>query len=313
MSTLEWTAPAGAGRLDRALAEAMPELSRARIQALCAEGRVTADGRALAGKDKVAEGVVVTLEVPEAQPVALVGEHHGLDVLFEDAHVVVVVKPAGMPTHPGPGHATGTLVHALLGQVRSLSGIGGEIRPGIVHRLDAGTSGVMVAAKDDAAHRGLAEQFAVHSVERRYLALVHRVPAFDRGVQRSSIGRDPTHRTRMASVASGGRDAVTHWEVRGRGDRVALLECRLETGRTHQVRVHLSELGHPIVGDPLYGRRDCVPPAGIRAAVEALEHPLLHAYRLAFTHPVTGERIERSAEVPEVFRGVCATAGIAVG
>jgi 23S rRNA pseudouridine1911/1915/1917 synthase len=310
---LEWIAPAGAGRLDRALADAFPELSRVRIQALCADGRVTTDGRALAAKEKVGEGTAVEIEVPEAVSIALIPEHHSLPVLFEDAHVVVVVKPAGMPTHPGPGHATGTLVHALLGQVNSLSGIGGEIRPGIVHRLDAGTSGVMVAAKDDAAHRALAEQFAVHSVERRYLALVHRVPAFDRGVQRSSIGRDPSHRIRMASVEHGGREAITHWEVRGRGDRVALLECRLETGRTHQVRVHLSEMGHPIAGDALYARRDCVPPAGIRAAVEALEHPLLHAYRLAFTHPVSGERVDRSAPVPEPFIHVCAAAGIAVG
>lgn len=303
--------PAGAGRIDRALADAFPDLSRARLQALIEEGAVTVDGAPPRPSAKLPVGTVVQVEVPPVREVDLVAEDLPLPLLYADDDLVVVYKPAGMVVHPAAGHPTGTMVNALLHHVPTLSGIGGEHRPGIVHRLDAGTSGVMVVATNDSAHRGLSEQFRVHSIERRYLALVHRTPRFDRGTFRSSLGRDPVERLKMTSVASGGREAITHWEVRSRGDRVALVEAKLETGRTHQVRVHLSEAGHPILGDSTYGRRECVAPAGIRALVDALDHPLLHAWCLAFTHPRTGERLRFTAPPPDDFVRVAVAAGLA--
>lgn len=308
-----WTAPTDAPRLDRALAVAFPELSRARVQALVASGNVLVEGRPARASQRVHAGQTVELEVPDAAPAVPAPENLPLHVLHDDDDVIVVVKPAGMVVHPAAGHGSGTMVNALLHHATGLSGIGGVARPGIVHRLDVGTSGVMVVAKHDRAHRALTEQFSVHSVERRYLAVVHRVPNLDRGTFRSQLARDPDDRLRIASVAEGGRLAVTHWEVRARGDRVALLECRLETGRTHQVRVHLSEAGHPIVGDRTYARRDCVAPGAVRAAVEALTHPLLHAYCLAFDHPDARRgRVRFTFGPPGDFVEVCARAGLVV-
>jgi 23S rRNA pseudouridine1911/1915/1917 synthase len=307
--TLRWTAPAGAPRLDKALAEAFPRLSRARLQALIAAGHVLVDGAPARGSLRPDAGVCVEVRIPDLISSTLAPERLDVPVLFEDEHLMVVVKPAGMVVHPAPGHASGTLVHAMLGQAEGLSGIGGEERPGIVHRLDAGTSGVMVVAKSDAAHRGLSDLFRVHDIDRRYLAVVHRVPRFDRGTIRSKLARDPRDRQRFAS-GERGRDAVTHWEVRATADRLALLECRLETGRTHQVRVHLSEAGHPVVGDRTYARRDCVAPGAVRALAEALDHPLLHAFRLAFRHPVGGRPLAFDAEPPADFATFCAAAGL---
>jgi 23S rRNA pseudouridine1911/1915/1917 synthase len=260
-----------------------------------------------------------------------------LEVMHEDDDVIVIVKPAGMVVHPAPGHSGGTLVNALLGRLGHLSSIGGVERPGIVHRLDAGTSGVMVVAKNDVAHRRLSETFAAHDLDRRYLAVVHRVPLHDGGVIRSELARDPQNRLRIASVpvrldlpepddlfeddededveampSRRGRRAVTHWRVRARGDRVALVECRLETGRTHQVRVHLSEAGHPIVGDTTYARRDCIAPAALRPRVEALDHPLLHAFHLAFPHPRDGRALAFTTPPPADFVEVCALAALPV-
>lgn len=339
MEKLRWVAPPGAGRLDKALAEAFPDLSRARVQALIAEGAVTVDGEPARASAKVPIGAVVELTVPPPVEARVEAEDIPLEVLHEDAHLVVLVKPAGMVVHPSPGHFHGTLVNALLGRAGSLSSIGGVARPGIVHRLDAGTSGVMVVAKDDVTHRALSELFARHDLERRYVAVVHRAPIFDGGTFRSELARDPKDRLRIASVPveeaapamvepirwgdedddeleldtpaperRRGRLAVTHWRVLGRADRLGLVECRLETGRTHQVRVHLSEAGHPIVGDTLYGRRDCVPPRSIRTLAEALTHPLLHAWHLGFRHPRTGETIACSAPPPPEFLAVCAAA-----
>lgn len=310
--TRTWTAPYGAGRLDRSLAQAFPDLSRARIQALIASGNVTAAGEPVKGSLHPEAGTVIDMIIPDVTRLDAAPEQLDVPILYEDEDLVVVYKPAGMVVHPSAGHSGGTLVNAMLAQADSLSGIGGVERPGIVHRLDGGTSGVMVVAKNDAAHQGLTTQFAAHTIDRRYLAMIHRVPRFDRGTFRSSLGRDPRDRMKVASVERGGRDAVTHWEIRARGDRVALVECRLETGRTHQVRVHLSEAGHPVVGDTMYGRRDCIAPAGIRVMVEALSHPLLHAFRLSFTHPRTGETITHEVRPPDDFLALCAAANLAV-
>ncbi|MFZ5481008.1 MAG: RluA family pseudouridine synthase [Myxococcota bacterium] len=329
--TLLWIARPGSPRLDRALAAAFPQLSRARIQQLIEAGHVTVDGAPARASAKPAAGQEVRVEVPDAVVSEVVAEDVPLDVLHEDDDVLVLVKPAGMVVHPAPGHPGGTLVNALLGRLGNLSTIGGVARPGIVHRLDAGTSGVMVVAKNDRAHRRLSKTFAAHDLDRRYLAVVHRVPLHDGGVIRSELARDPRDRLRFASVPTRldlaeldedeleeaaspkrGRPAVTHWRVRARGDRIALVECKLETGRTHQVRVHLSEAGHPIVGDAAYARRDCIAPAGIRARVEALDHPMLHAFHLAFPHPRDGRRIAFTTPPPADFVEVCALAGLPV-
>ncbi len=307
-----WVASPGADRLDRSLAAAWPDLSRARVQALLAEGRIRVDGERARASDRPRPGATVVAVIPDAAPAEPEPQELPLTVLYQDDDLLVILKPAGMVVHPSAGHADGSLVNALLHHATGRSGIGGVARPGIVHRLDAGTSGVMVVAKHDVAHRGLTEQFTVHSVERRYLAVVHRVPHVDRGTIRSQLARDPDSRLRIASVESGGRRAVTHWEVMARGDRIALLECRLETGRTHQVRVHLSESGHPIVGDRTYSRRDCVAPAALRTHVEALDHPLRHAWLLAFDHPISGARVRFTAPPPADFLDMCARAELPV-
>ncbi len=312
-----WVAPEwGAERLDRALAEAFPDLSRTRIQALIAEGQVLVDGTA--PLRRVPGGALVTLRLPEARPTELVAEDLPLTILYQDPDLLVIDKAAGMVVHPGPGHSSGTLVHALLHHLRApgggrpaLSSISGDERPGIVHRLDVGTSGVMVVACNDAAHRGLSEQFAVHSIDRRYLAIIHKVPLHDGGVIRSSLGRDPEDRLRFVSRPDG-RPAVTHWRVRARGERVALVECRLETGRTHQIRVHLTEAGHSLLGDRTYQRRDCTASGALRPLVEALKRPMLHAWVLAFTHPRTGERLRFSTPLPPDFVEMAKAAGLAL-
>ncbi len=308
----EWVIPTGGERLDRVLVAVWSDLSRARVQSLLGQGQITVDGGAAKASDRPRAGAVVALHLPDARPAEPSPQNLPLPILHEDEHLMVVVKPAGMVVHPAPGHPDGTLVNALLHHADGLSGIGGVARPGIVHRLDVGTSGVMVVAKNDVTHRGLTVQFSVHSVERRYFAMVHRVPHLDRGTLRSSLGRDPKDRLRMCSLPTGGRAAVTHWEVKSRGDRVALVECRLETGRTHQVRVHLSEAGHAIVGDRTYHRRDCIPTAAMREAVEALSHPMLHAWLLSFTHPATGERVRFTAPPPPDFYALCAAANLTV-
>jgi 23S rRNA pseudouridine1911/1915/1917 synthase len=333
-------APSGAGRLDRALAAAFPDLSRARLQALLAEGHVTIDGQPAKNAMKPAAGQVVEIVIPDPVAAGAVAEDIPLDVLHEDDDLIVLVKPAGMVVHPSAGHGSGTLVNALLGRPGALSTIGGVERPGIVHRLDGGTSGVMVVARNDVTHRALSALFATHDLERRYFAIVHRVPLFDGGVFRSALARDPRDRLKIASVPDEvvepedpfafeddeeldlppakspsrprGRLAVTRGKVRARGDRVALVECRLETGRTHQVRVHLSEAGHPVVGDALYARRECVAPATIRAMVDALDHPLLHAWHLGFRHPRDGRPMAFSVPPPADFLAVAAAAGLAV-
>jgi 23S rRNA pseudouridine1911/1915/1917 synthase len=247
------------------------------------------------------------VDVPPPQPSRAQPQALPIGVVYEDAHLAVVDKPAGMVVHPAPGHADGTLVNALLHHLDGLSSVGGEQRPGLVHRLDRGTSGLLVVAKDDPSHHGLSEQFAAHTAGRIYLAWVHDPPAAAAGTVQSQLARHPRDRLRYASTdGAHGKRAVTHWERIARRGTVGLLRCRLETGRTHQVRVHLSELGCPLLGDALYARRGASPlPASLRSLVDPTgERPMLHAWQLRFTHPRTGEALRFVAEPPADFRAV---------
>ena len=298
--------PEDAGqRLDKALAAALPDISRARLQALIEDGRVSLDGQVLASVSGKAVAGRYQLELPPPAPAEPEPQDIPLKVLFEDAHLIVIDKAAGMAAHPAPGTTDRTLVNALLHHCRgSLSGVGGVARPGIVHRLDKDTSGVMVAAKSDAAHAGLAEQFARHDVERVYIALVRGAPHPARGRIETQIGRSPHDRKKMAVLKSGGRTAITGYVTEksyGPAERplAARVACRLQTGRTHQIRVHLASRGAPCLGDPLYGSG---PPAQVvrEAIAEAgLERQALHAAVLGFRHPITGEVLRFETPLPE--------------
>ncbi len=300
------TCEAGAPRLDAFLHENISDLSRARLQALIREGCVQAGGRtARKVSQKVPPGAKVEVRLPPPQAHHLKPENIPLDVRYEDEHLLVVNKPPGMVVHPGAGRREGTLVGALLHHCRGqLSGIGGVERPGIVHRLDKDTSGLLIVAKSDLTHRRLSEALKARRIGRRYLALVKGVPARGSGTIDAPVGRHPTHRTAMAVVKKNGRRAVTHYQVREVLDEAAFLVLRLETGRTHQVRVHLSHIGHPLVGDPLYGGGR-LPRRGNKVhdkRFDSLIHrQALHAYRLGFDHPVSGEFLEFEAEPPEDF------------
>jgi 23S rRNA pseudouridine1911/1915/1917 synthase len=301
------------GRLDRFLAErpeaAAAHLSRSRIKTLIEEGRVRVGGRAAtdAGR-RLAAGDEVTLDLPPAAPAAPEAEDIALNVVFEDAHLVVVDKPAGLVVHPASGHESGTLVNALIALCGdSLSGIGGVKKPGIVHRIDKDTSGLLVVAKTDAAHLGLSRLFADHGrtlpLIREYRAFVWGVPARSHGAVDAPIGRHATQRARMAvTPPARGREAVTHWETLETYGAASLLACRLETGRTHQIRVHMAHVGHPLIGDPTYGAgfktKAALLSAPARAAVEALGRQALHAAVLGFAHPVTGEELLFESPLP---------------
>lgn len=318
-------------RLDRFLgAQCAGVLSRSRIQALIEGGDVTVGGVApRLSKRKVAAGETVELTIPEALDPDPVAEDIPIRVLFEDAALVVVDKPAGLVVHPGPGNWTGTLVNALLHHCgTSLSGIGGVKRPGIVHRLDKDTSGVMVVAKSDAAHRGLAAQFAAHGrdgrLERAYLALVWGVPSRPAGTIDAALARSATDRTKRGVAADGradARTAVTHYAVLKRtaaaagGDALAsLLRCVLETGRTHQIRVHMAHVGHPLIGDDTYGRGFKTKAGklepGIADHVAGFGRQALHAHRLGFVHPVTGEPMRFETDLPEDMKTLAAVLGL---
>jgi 23S rRNA pseudouridine1911/1915/1917 synthase len=289
-------APEDAGeRLDKTLAARLDGVSRARLQALIADGALSLAGAPLRDASAKAVAGEYRLLIPPPAPAEPLAEAIPLKVLFEDAHLIVVDKPAGMAAHPAPGSETGTLVNALLAHCgSSLSGVGGVARPGIVHRLDKDTSGVMVAAKSDAAHAGLSALFASHDIERVYIALTRGAPEPRRGTVAGRIGRSPYDRKKMAVLKSGGREAVTHYRVEatyGPTERpaAARVTCTLETGRTHQIRVHLASKGAPVLGDPVYGSGP--PPAEVRAAIAeaGLTRQALHAAVLGFRHPVTGE------------------------
>ena len=282
-------------RLDRALADAVPTLSRERLKALIASGAVSRGETLLRDPAKpAAAGDVLAVAVPVPTAPHNVAEDIPLVVAFEDDHLIVVDKPAGLVVHPAAGNLDGTLVNALLHHCRgSLSGIGGVARPGIVHRIDKDTSGLMVAAKTDRTHEGLAKQFAAHSIDRRYRAIVSGVPRGEGGSVDAPLARSPHNRKKMA-IVPGGKRAVTHWSLLQRLRDAALVECRLETGRTHQVRVHMASLGHGLLGDPVYGR------PGRRAVLDELgfRRQALHAETLGFVHPITGEKLRFSSAMP---------------
>jgi 23S rRNA pseudouridine1911/1915/1917 synthase len=301
---LELGPETAAVRLDKALADAAPSLSRARIQSLIAEGKVSREGSTVSSSSAKAAAGPYEIELPPPEPAEPEPQDIPLSVLYEDAELIVLDKPAGMAVHPAPGTPDRTLVNALLHHCRgSLSGIGGVARPGIVHRLDKDTSGVMVAAKSDAAHAGLAEQFARHDVERVYIALVRGAPHPARGEIETLIGRSPSDRKKMAVVRSGGRNAITGYVTErsfGPPERplAARIACRLKTGRTHQIRVHLASRGSPCLGDPLYGSGPPAPAVREAIAEAGLQRQALHAAVLGFQHPVTGERIRFETPLP---------------
>jgi 23S rRNA pseudouridine1911/1915/1917 synthase len=287
-------------RIDVWLARALPDLSRARLQALIAEGHVHLDGSPTRPKALLRGGETIVVSVPPPVPAAPRPEDIPLDILFEDAFLLVLDKPAGLVVHPGAGQDSGTIVNALLHRVKDLSGVGGVVRPGIVHRLDRGTSGLLLVAKDDETHRSLARQFAGRTVEKEYLAIVHGVPKARQGRIEAPIGRDPVHRKRMSTRASGGRAARSDYVVEEVLDGASLVRVRIHTGRTHQIRVHLASIGHPVAGDATYGgtRTPGSRSLASRAALTALDRPALHAARLVFTHPATGERIRFESPLP---------------
>lgn len=296
-------------RLDKALAEASG-LSRERIKALLGEGRISLGGKsAVQASFKPAAGTAFEIRVPEAVPAEAQAQDIPLTVVFEDAHLIVVDKPAGLVVHPAAGNLDGTLVNALLHHCKGqLSGIGGVARPGIVHRIDKDTSGLLVVAKSDAAHEGLAAQFADHSIERAYLAVVGGHPVPPAGTVRGAIARSAHDRKKMALVEEGpdgprrGKHAVTHYRTLERLNGAALVECRLETGRTHQVRVHMASIGHALLGDPVYGRT----PPRIRPLLNQLHfhRQALHAAVLGFIHPVTGAALRFESALPADMAGL---------
>ena len=287
----------GGQRADQFLAASLNSLTRSAAQRLLEEGRVICQGKALKKNDRLKEGVPLTVVIPDPTPVEILPQDIPLDVVYEDEDVIVVNKPVGLVVHPAPGHPDGTLVNALLYHCgQSLSGINGQLRPGIVHRIDRDTSGLLIAAKNDAAHLSLAQQLQDHSLYRAYEAVVLGGFREDEGTISLPIARHPTDRKKMAVNHLNGRPAVTHWKVLARYPGYTHLQCRLETGRTHQIRVHMAAQGHPVLGDPVYG--------GVRKGFPELVGQCLHARRLTFRHPRTGELITLECPLPDYFQAV---------
>lgn len=280
-------------RLDSALSRLVPELTRSQAQRLIEQGAVTQAGRPVKKNEKLPAGTALELEIPEVHETPIAAQDIPLEVCYEDADVIVVNKPKGLVVHPAPGHADGTLVNALLAHCGdSLSGIGGEKRPGIVHRIDKDTSGLLIAAKNDAAHAHLSAQLKDHTLARTYECIVCGNLKEDSGTIDAPIGRHPTDRKKMAVTEKNSRNAVTHWEVIARYRGYTHLRCRLETGRTHQIRVHLAWRSHPIVGDMIYGHKK--PELGLNSQC-------LHAAALDFIHPRTGKPVHVECELPDYF------------
>lgn len=282
-------------RLDKYIADNAEDISRSFAAKLCEDGKVCVDGRAADKKYKLKGGEVITIDVPEPEVVEVMAEDIPLDIVYEDSAVIVINKPQGMCVHPAPGNESGTLVNALMHHCgESLSAINGVIRPGIVHRIDKETSGLLVAAKNNEAHLHLSAQLKERKALRRYNALVNGNIREDEGTVDKPIARHPNERKKMA-VVYGGREAVTHFKVLERYGKYTLVECMLETGRTHQIRVHMASIGHSIVGDKVYG---------IKKEKFALEGQLLHARTIGFVHPETGEEMQFSSELPDYFTGM---------
>lgn len=287
-------------RLDRVLADLFPEFSRSYLARLISEGHVRIDTKLAAkASQRVAEGQRIEIEVPPPLPSTVESQDLPLHVLYEDADLVVIDKPAGLVVHPAAGHHDETLVNALLFHVRDLSGVGGELRPGIVHRLDKDTSGVMVIAKNDDAHRKLTAAWNTDAVRKEYVAVVYGTPEPAKGTIDAPVGRDPRNRKRMAVVA-GGRRAITDYEVIERLRGVSVVRCRLRSGRTHQIRVHMKHIGHPIVGDPVYSGPQWrgIPDKRIQKALASMPRQALHAARITFPHPRTGTSLTFDAPMP---------------
>lgn len=278
-------------RIDKAVSSLQTEWSRTQIGNWASEGVLTVNGEVVKPKYKVKTGDVIEINVPEAEPLEILAEDLHLEIVYEDADVLVVNKPKGMVVHPAPGHTTGTLVNGLMYHCKDLSGINGVMRPGIVHRIDKDTSGLLMVAKNDVAHESLVNQLVAKTVTRKYTALVHGHIAHDKGTIDAPIGRDTKDRQKQAVVDSG-KHAVTHFQVIERFGDYTLVECRLETGRTHQIRVHMNYIGFPLVGDPKYGPRKTIDFGG----------QVLHAGVLGFNHPRTGEYLEFSSPLPEDFQ-----------
>ena len=296
MAALTLTADRAGERADSLLCRLVPDLTRSGAQRLLERGAVTLDGRPVRKNDRPAPGQVLEVLLPDPQPIAVLPQNIPLDVIYEDGDVIVVNKPVGLVVHPAPGHPDGTLVNALLYHCKnSLSGINGELRPGIVHRIDRDTSGLIIAAKNDRAHLALAAQLQDHSLARTYEAVAVGGLREDSGTVDAPIGRHPVDRKKMAVDRKNGREAVTHWIVLARYPGYTHVECRLETGRTHQIRVHLASIGHPLLGDTVYGAKKPVP---------GLAGQCLHARRLRFVHPATGEPVELECPLPDWFQEV---------
>ena len=281
-------------RIDKFLAEVMADYSRSFLQKQFKEGNITVNGKPAKASLKVGEEDEIVVFLPENQEPDIEPEDIPLDILYEDDQLLVVNKPKGMVVHPSAGHYSGTLVNALMNHCKDqLSGINGVLRPGIVHRIDMDTTGALVVCKSDMAHQSLAEQLKVHSITRRYRAIVHGNLKEDTGTVEGAIGRHPVERKKMAVHVRGGKEAVTHFRVLERFGNYTYIECELETGRTHQIRVHMASVGHPLVGDAVYGPKKCPFPK--------LQGQTLHAMVLGFTHPGTGEYLEVTAPLPEYF------------
>lgn len=296
MERREFTVPPqeGGQRMDRWLAEVCGDLSRSQIQALMEDGKVSAGGRPVNKKEKAVPGMVVEVVLPDPQPIEAVPQNIPLEIVYEDPSLLVVNKPKGMVVHPAPGNPDGTLVNALLYHCAGqLSGIGGAIRPGIVHRIDKDTSGLLVVAKTDAAHQALSDQMSVHAIHRVYHAVVYGNLREDEGFVEAPIGRDPRDRKKMAVTPVNSKYAYTGWRVLERFGNFTYIACQLKTGRTHQIRVHMASIGHPLAGDPVYGPRHCI---------RSLGGQCLHAKELGFTHPATGEWMRFDSELPGWFQ-----------
>ncbi len=298
-------------RLDQFLTNKLTQFSRSTIKRLFEDEQISSETVSLSLNKMPAAGTIITIEVPPPIPSELVPENIPLEILFEDSHLIIVNKPAGLVVHPAPGHYTGTLVNAILYHCPDLKGIGSEKRPGIVHRLDMGTSGVMVVAKDQKTHEGLVELFSTHDIDRKYEALIWGCPKAESGTIRSMIGRHPTNRLKMSIDVQIGKKAVTHYQVLKKFEYVTHIEFKLETGRTHQIRVHCSQVLHcPIMRDLVYGSGDSglkrLPPE-ISQSLSEYPYQLLHAKELGFIHPITREKLFFSAPPPRIFSDALST------
>jgi len=296
-------------RLDQFISGHLPDLTRSYLKKLIDDGKVLLNGVPAKAGVRLRGGEKIDVTLPPPASIEVLPENIPLKILYEDSHLVVIDKPSGLVVHPAPGHAGGTLVNALLYHCHDLSGIGGELRPGIVHRLDKDTSGVMLVTKDEKAHHRLAQQFKAHTITRRYVALLFGLLQSDTGMVDRAIGRHTTDRKKMSGSTRHGRRAVTHWRVLERFDdeRLTLVELRLETGRTHQIRVHMSEMNFPVVGDPVYGhsgRIETVKDPLLRKKLRALGRQALHARLLGFIHPATGEYMEFESELPDDMKDI---------